>query len=116
MCPFARFMHPSPTHCASQASADAKKREARRAIKELNEPRKTVVKRAFQKLDRDNSGVRIMAVHGIPPFNNSTCTVLLSAANYNRRCEGGIQRAHAPGGDQGQYDGGRSTESVPRAI
>ena len=45
-----------------QASADAKKREARRAIKELNDPRKTVVKRAFQKLDRDGSGVRHTAL------------------------------------------------------
>jgi len=39
-----------------QASADAKKREARRAIKELNEARKIVVQRAFKKLDRDGSG------------------------------------------------------------
>ena len=39
-----------------QAAADSKKREARRAIKELNDARKSVVKRAFQKLDRDGSG------------------------------------------------------------
>ena len=49
-----------------QASADAKKREARRAIKELNNARKTVVQRAFKKLDRDGSGeITIDDVRGV---------------------------------------------------
>eukprot|EP01052_Picozoa_sp_SAG31_P037300 SAG31_NODE_4796_length_2952_cov_12.871714_4_plen_170_part_00 len=49
-----------------QASADAKKREARRAIKELNNARKTVVARAFKKLDKDGSGeITIDDVRGV---------------------------------------------------